>query len=124
MMRRFVLLVSALGCSDEFNPDCTHPLPPTDGDGNPWPTYSAAAAQIADCTQFERYYSRQRGACSDGKRFISKGGGFVGDTLYFDGEIVIGTIPWSDVSVCDATRFGDTRCEQTDVEEIRCPIGL
>jgi hypothetical protein len=120
MLRRFMLLVLALGCGDEFEFDCDHPLPATDDDGSPWPSYTAASAQLSDCAQLDGYYSRQRGACSDGKRFLSKGTGFGGDTLYFDGETVIGRIPWSDFVTCDPWRYGNTRCEQIDVEEINC----
>jgi hypothetical protein len=122
MMRRFMLLALALGCGGDSS-DCDHPLAATDDDGNPWPAYSLAAAQLADCTQLEGYYDRRSGSCSDGKRFLAKGTGFVGDTSYFDGETLVGRIPWSDVIRCDSWRYGDTSCEEVDVEEIRCPIG-
>jgi hypothetical protein len=122
MVQRILLLLLALGCDgDELELDCDQPLPAVDDDGGPWPSYTAASAQLSDCAQLEGYYSRQRGACTDGKRFLSKGTGFVGDTLYFDGEVVIGRIPWSDFITCDVWRYGETRCEQIDVEEINCP---
>lgn len=122
MMRRSILLVLVLGCSGRTD-DCSQALPATDYDGNPWPSHTAASTQLADCTQLEGHYQRQSGACSDGKRFVRKGTGLSGDTLYFDGEAVVGWVPWSDVITCDRWSYGDTRCEEVDAREIVCPFG-
>lgn len=121
-MQRLILLVSALSCGDELEFDCDQPLPVTDDEGRPRPSYTTASAQLSDCSQLDAYYSRQRGACSDGKQFFSKGSGFWGDTLYFDGEAVIGRTSWSDVVTRDDWRYGDTRCEEIGVEDISCPL--
>jgi hypothetical protein len=85
-----MLLAFVLGCGDEYEPDCNQPMPSTDEDGAPWPSYSVASSELADCGQIEDYYLRRNGSCSDGKRFLDKGSGFVGDTLYFDGETIVG----------------------------------
>jgi hypothetical protein len=116
-----MLLAFVLGCGDEYEPDCNQPMPSTDEDGAPWPSYSVASAELADCGQIEDYYLRRSGSCSDGKRFLDKGSGFVGDTLYFDGETIVGRTEWSDFVICDPWRYGDTRCNEREVEEIMCP---
>lgn len=124
MMRRLLLLAFVLGCDNDKS-DCNQPLPSTDEDGAPWPSYTTATAELADCGQLEGYYyERRSGSCSDGKRFIERGGGFVGNTLYFEGEVVVGRTTWSDVVFeCESWHCGDTRCDQVDVEEIDCPAG-
>lgn len=123
MMRRSILLVLALGCSGRSD-ECGQALPVTDYAGNPWPSYATASTQLADCAQLAGHYQRQIGACSDGKRFVRKGTGLSGDTLYFEGETVVGWVPWSDVIItCDRWSYGDTRCDEVDVREIVCPLG-
>jgi hypothetical protein len=116
-----MFLALALGCGGDSS-DCDQSLPAADDDGNPWPTYSAAAEQASDCAQLGGFYLRRRGACSDGKRFIDRGDGFVGGTSYFEGESLVGRTAWSDiVSECDTWHYGDTSCDEVDVEEMSCP---
>ena len=121
-----LLLALSIGCSgsvaNEEAPICDEPLPPTDSDGTPWPPFSAANSMLADCAQHEGYYFRRRGSCSDGKQFLSKGTGFVGDTYYFEGEALVGVSTWTDIiSSCEENRGGNATCEEINAEEINCP---
>lgn len=121
MNRSILLLAVALGCGDSTFPpeDCAPPLPPTDDDGDPWPTYTAANAALATCTADG--YTRRRGSCSDGKAFIEGAGPFTGYTQYFDGEALVGLRRYSDVvSYCDEYRFGDVACDESSAEDIDC----
>ena len=123
MTRPLALALLLLGCSDAALPpeDCEPPLPATDDDGRPWPTYAAADALLTDCEQREEPW-RRRGACADGKRFLEQSGGFTGETYYFSGDALVGVRRWTDIVVsCDDYRFGDTRCDEVDVEELSCP---
>jgi hypothetical protein len=117
------LWILVLGCSDEsYGVECSQRLPLADFDGTPWPTYAAVNAPLADCSQLEALTHRRRGGCSDGKQFLAKGGDTAGDILFFDGETLVGKTEWSNVTLCqDGYRYGDTRCEEIDVEEISCP---
>jgi|SRR5688572_22166186 hypothetical protein len=117
-----LLAVLALGCGDGSWPpeDCDPPLPATDDDGRPWPTYTEANAQLDACENDA--FVLRRGACTDGKTFLEQSGSFTGDTRYFAGEVLVGVRRYSDVVfACDEYRFGDTSCEETTSEELACP---
>ncbi|HWO10386.1 MAG TPA: hypothetical protein VNN80_12930 [Polyangiaceae bacterium] len=122
MKRLALLLALALGCGgDEYPPEnCEPALPPSNDDGDPWPTYGEANATLATCA--DGALTRRRGTCSDGKTFIETAGAFAGDTYYFKGEVLVGVLRYSDVVLaCDEYRFGDARCQAADVEELSCP---
>jgi len=129
----FFALALSLSCGDSED-ECDSILPPgaprghqdlpsTDDEGNPWPTYSEATADLEDCTRDEGY-RRFRGTCSDGKRFLSRDGGYTGNTRYYggEGEALVGFDSFSDVILeCVDPSVGDSRCERTSIEEILCP---
>jgi hypothetical protein len=122
MTRLVLLALFALACGDGRLPpeDCEPPLPDVDDEGDPWPTYTEANARLANCT--DDALTRRRGICADGKSFIARAGGYEADTYYFDGEVLVGLRRSSDVGYsCTTYRFGDTGCEERDVEEVDCP---
>lgn len=117
-----IVLSTAVGCSDGDLPpeDCEPPLPATNDDGDPWPTYAEANAALERCEDDASI--RRRGTCADGKLFIETLGNFAGDTQYFVGETLVGLRRFSDVVFsCSEYRFGDARCEPTDSNEVVCP---
>ena len=118
-----MLALLALGCGGDSADECPDApaLPATDDDGNPWPTYSDASAELAACTS-DQGYSRFRGTCSDGKRFLQRNGGFTGDTRFYDGETLVGMDSFSDIIFpCDELGVGDWSCERTSTEAVACP---
>lgn len=110
-------------------PDCSEPLPPSDEDGGPWPTYAEATGELADCSQRpEVCWQRRHGTCSDGKTFTDWSGGFMGELYYFAGEALAGVWRWSDVvgcvdgmGGCSGSGLGDATCIETAAEEVVCP---
>jgi hypothetical protein len=125
MKRAFPILVFVFGCSDEpqpFGVECSQSLPAADYGGAPWPSYDVANASFADCSQLEPPFLWRRGACSDGKRFLAKSGESAGDILYFEGATMVGKTESSNATLCQGGyRYGDTLCEETDLEEVTCP---
>jgi hypothetical protein len=114
-----------LSCSDEPEDysDCGAPLDPT----MTYPTYSEEFAELVP--QACEYFSITRGECSDGKRFLSWGGGFGGSTLYYRGELFVGGVEVTDVTDCSTpcpfTSFVGTletvRCESAQAEQVCQP---
>jgi hypothetical protein len=144
MKRHGLLVVLCLGCggdtapSEEISglfecvelprPDCSEPLPPSDEDRAPWPTYAEATRELADCSQREGgCWQRRQGTCSDGKTFTSWSGGFTGDSYYFEGETLVGVWRWSDILICEnglacyGSGLGDPSCDETAGEDLTCP---
>jgi hypothetical protein len=122
MKAPLLLLALTLGCGGGDPPpeQCDQPLPPTDEDGVPWPTYAAASAALGDCEQYTGY-TRRKGTCADGKALLARDGGFSGETYYFQGETLVGVERSSDdVVSCVRYRFGDTRCADAEGQEIAC----
>jgi hypothetical protein len=129
-----MLAAVSFGCGSDSDDECGRSappgfprghqdLPPTDPEGNPWPTYSEASAELSDCTGDEGY-RRFRGTCSDGKPFLSREGGFTGDTRYYDGQTgeLVGTLYDTDyIHPCIDRGVGDSSCERTSAEELVCP---
>jgi hypothetical protein len=116
------LLLLLLGCSDAALPpeNCEPPLPATDDDGAPWPTYETADAILADCEQLPGY-ARRRGSCSDGKRFLEASGGYEGEIRYFRDDTLVGVRRWTDVvASCNEYLFGDAQCVEVDVVAVSC----
>jgi len=115
--------------SDDFGtPDagtCNTPLPPTDAEGQAWPSYSAALDQLrSECDAPGRTYLlyAPAGHCTDGKTFIARSGGFTGDMRYFEGETLVGAVYWGDVITPECvpgSSLGDIVCEQVD-EVVLC----
>jgi hypothetical protein len=121
MKRALLLAAVALACGDSAWPpeNCDPPLPATDDDGRPWPTYTEMAASLSDCE--DDGITRRRGACDDGRLFLEQSGPFTGDTYYYDGEVLVGLRRYSDIaSACSEYRFGDASCEEAGVEPIVC----
>jgi hypothetical protein len=104
---------------------CGSPLGALGYDGQAWPTWSQALAEAQACQTDTG--SVLRGACADGKRFISVNGGFGGGTRYFRGEELVGISFSSDVGTgpcqCAFESFRGTlasvRCD-TPVFEALC----
>jgi hypothetical protein len=123
MRTPLLLLALILACGEADPPpeQCDQPLPPTDEDGVPWPTYTGANAALADCEQYPGQ-ARRSGTCSDGKTLLAREGGFSGETYYFRGEALIGLERSPEYIVsCVEYRFGDTRCDDAQVQELTCP---
>ena len=117
-----LLLAFTLACGGGDPPpeECDQPLPATDDDGMPWPTYTTARANLADCEQSPGVTGRE-GTCADGKVLLARDGGSGGDTYYFQGETLVGLRRSSDLVIsCQQYFFGDTRCDDADVEDITC----
>jgi hypothetical protein len=94
---------------------CAASLEPTDRAGTPWRSYSddLEAARAQDCPGS----AVTIGVCSDGKRFISRSGGFAGSYHYFKGDRLVGASYWSDVDSCeceDGEAQGDVSCGRDD----------
>ena len=89
-------------------------------DGEPWPTYSEANATL--CERAVTAGIPRRGACSDGKTFLELDGGFTGETQYFQDEVLVGVLRYTDIVLsCSEYRFGETRCEPQNTEDVACP---
>ncbi|MEY2929564.1 MAG: hypothetical protein RL033_313 [Pseudomonadota bacterium] len=124
MKRTFSILVFLpwLGCSDGSTcqiadySECGSPLGGIGSDGEPWPTWSQSLAEAQACPA--DVGSVLRGACADGKQFISTNGGFGGGTRYFRGEDLVGLTSYTDVGTgpcqCPFERFRGT------LESVRC----
>jgi hypothetical protein len=115
-------------CVDLPRPDCSQPLPPSDDDGGPWPTYTEATRELSDCSQRAGFcLGRRHGTCSDGKTFTDWNGGFTGELNYFSGETLVGVWRWSDVVVCvdgvscQGSGLGDPTCIELTVDDVVCP---
>jgi hypothetical protein len=128
--------------------ECAQPLPPTDR-GQPWPTSSEATADVRcectlsrllerddwqafaveqNCFQHEiECQSRREGTCSDGKTFASWSTSVTVDEYYFRDGVLVGVWSFGDVFFCEdgltcgGGGFGDPSCEETSVEQFRCP---
>jgi hypothetical protein len=127
MKRALLLLSASLACGGDSAPEdpglcvtldpatCREPLPATDPEGQPWPLYATASAELDACGD-PGYWSRSGGTCADGKRFLAKGGGFSGATYFYEGEALVGVRRWSDVisiecGGCTPDGQGDVECE-------------
>lgn len=122
MSRLPLLTALLLACGDgDFPPeDCAPPLPPSNDDGDPWPTYAEASASLSSCPTTALV--RRRGTCADGKTFLESASGYDGDTQYFDGETLVGLRRFTDAGFsCSEYRFGDVECDEASAEEITCP---
>jgi hypothetical protein len=101
------------------------PLPPADADEHPWPSLGEALDQLrAECDAPDRmgFLYAASGRCPDGKTFISRSGGFTGDTRYFDGETLVGAVYWGDVifpECVPGSSLGDVVCDGTE-ETVLC----
>ena len=122
MQRLAMLLVLCLGCGSDALPpeDCEPPLPAENDDGDPWPTYSEANATL--CERAAGAVVPRRGACSDGKRVLALASGLAGETQYFKDEVLVGVLRYTDIVLsCSEYRFGETRCERQNTEDVVCP---
>jgi len=123
MQRHAIFLVLGLGCGSDALPpeDCEPPLPATNDDGDAWPTYDEANATLCERAGVEGITPR-RGTCADGKAFIELAGGFTGETQYFQGEVLVGVLRYTDIVLsCSEYRFGETRCEPDSARDVECP---
>lgn len=124
MQRRAMLLVLCLGCGSDALPpeDCEPPLPTTNDDGEPWPTYDEANATLCERAADAGVLMPRRGTCTDGKTFLELAGGFTGETQYFREQALVGVLRYTDVILaCSEYRFGETRCAPQSTEDIECP---
>lgn len=124
MQRHAMLLVLCLACGSEALPpeDCEPPLPATNDDGEPWPTYAEANASLCERAAEVGVTVPRRGTCGDGKLFLELSGGFTGETQYFRDEALVGVLRYTDVVLsCSDYRFGDARCEPESAEDVVCP---
>jgi hypothetical protein len=119
-----LVFLLGLGCGD--SPECQiadysacgGPL------AQPMPTWSQALAEALACRA--DFDSVLRGACADGKQFLSSNGGFVGGTRYFRGEELVGSTSYTDVGTfpcqCPFERFQGTlasvRCDRPVFEAL------
>jgi hypothetical protein len=73
------------------------PLPATQPDGEPWPTFSQSLREAEACGLQSARGLVLRSACADGKQSITRAGSFGGDTRYFRGEQLVGVVGYTDV---------------------------
>jgi hypothetical protein len=77
-----------------------------------WLSYKDALKELKACAEGSFYATGWRiydGACSDGKRFLTKDGAFGGSTRFYRGDRLVGTSGYSDMG--QAPLAGDVRCE-------------
>jgi hypothetical protein len=102
---------------------CNMPLPATDRDGEPWPTFTDALGAACPTIDYTRV---SHGQCDDGKLFIEQWSGLGGDTRYFRSGALVGVAGWTDVIFpeCGAGRsLGDVSCERVE-DIIQCQRGF
>jgi hypothetical protein len=145
MKRTFasLVLLLGLGCGDSSECQsadysaCGSPLGDMGYGGQAWPTWSQELAEAQACRSGAGHVLR--GACADGKQFISISGGFGGGTSYFRGEELVGLAVYTDAGAgpcqcisesfrgtlasvrCDAPVF-EALCPTTDPTEFYAPF--
>ena len=80
--------------------------------GSIWLSYRDALKELRACADGSSYTTGWRsyeGSCVDGKRFLTRNGGFGGSTRFYRGDRLVGTIGYSDVGRVPPA--GDVRCE-------------
>jgi len=133
MLALLALLACAVACRESASagpytcPDpggCDRPLPASDPQGQPWPTFDEALADGMRCTSGIPGPFTQ-GSCADGKRFVDLSGAFGGETRFFRGQQLVGIYVWSDIVSecgCNPSVQGDTECESQASEGICGPV--
>lgn len=136
----FLVLVVACG-DDEAQPyhppapprdplDCVVPLPATDYDGTPWPSYSEKLADFESCQDGDgSLQSVTESECSDGKTKLGTGVGLTGATYFYQGEMLVGLWSWTDLvfideNGCDSSAPAGTResvtCDVVSSKAVHC----
>jgi hypothetical protein len=116
--RAFLLLLSLLGAGCSNDPcakqapelkdplDCVLPLPSTQGDGTPWPTYDEKLAEFQACRDgtANLYGTRVASSdCDDGKKLLTVNGGVQGESYYFQDETLVGYYGWTTTPFVDCS---------------------
>lgn len=116
--RAFLLLLSIIGAGCSSDPcakqapelegplDCVLPLPSTQADGTPWPTYDEKLAEFQACRDGTASLYATRVAttdCDDGKKLLTVNGGVQGESYFFQEEALVGYYGWTTTPVVDCS---------------------